>query len=97
MRIDNSSGEIVVGKGGSGRIESTDPNAGSASGARFNVRGSDLVNLSGAASLLSIARKLAPENRQSKLDAIAAQLRSGDYRADTPGVSRAVVRGHLQQ
>lgn len=64
----------------------------SASGGASN----DLVSLSNASSLVSLAKGMMPADKQAQFEAISAQFRSGQYQADAPGVSQAVVEGHLQ-
>jgi hypothetical protein len=97
MRIDNNNGETVVSNGRSGSIQGLDLAHGSNPAARLSKSGTDLVNLSSATSLLSIAKKMASTGRQSMLDSLAAQLRSGEYQPEPPDISRAVVQGHLER
>jgi len=55
----------------------------------------DLVQLSSASSLVSLAKGMMPADKQAKFEAVSAQFRNGDYRADTPSMSHAIVQGHV--
>ena len=98
MRIDSNGGENVItdsrssvtqGLGFSSTADRRTQSAG---------RGSDMVNLSSASSLLVLAKQMAPPvERQNKLSALAAQLQAGQYNVDSEGVSRALVEDHLHQ
>lgn len=57
---------------------------------------SDSVSLSGAASLVALAKSGAA-SRQSKIQSLSAQIKSGSYQADTAQVSHAVVQSHLSR
>ncbi len=70
---------------GQTRIESGSPDDG----------GTDIVKLSSASQLLATAKALGATSRQTRIDSIAAQVRSGTYQADLGQVSRAIVQGHL--
>ncbi len=56
----------------------------------------DRVSLSKASSLVSLAKGMMPADKQSKLLAVSKQLSSGQYQLDAPGVSQAIVQGHMQ-
>lgn len=73
--------------GAESRLASSAPASGSA----------DRVSLSNATSLLSLAKGMMPADKQAKLESVAAQFRSGQYQADAPGVSEAIVQGHIQR
>ena len=57
----------------------------------------DVVNLSSARSFVSLAKSIAPADRQAKLNSLAAQLRSGQYHPDLNEVSRSLIDSHLGQ
>jgi hypothetical protein len=91
MRIGNggleSLGNGSVGSvGGAGSDSRTSP---SGSGTK-----SDSVSLSNAANLVALA-KTGGASRQSKLESLGAQVKSGSYDSDTGLVSRLVVEGHI--
>jgi hypothetical protein len=94
MRIGNSSIDSLIGTG------ATAVNgAGAESPSSASVQdgaGSDTVRLSNASSLIGLAKASTSATNQVKLDSLAAQLRAGQYQADTAQVSQAVVAGHLQ-
>lgn len=56
----------------------------------------DRVSLSKASSLVSLAKGMMPADKQSKLLAVSNQVNSGQYKLDAPGVSQAIVQGHMQ-
>ena len=56
----------------------------------------DHVSLSNATSLVSLANGMMPADKVAKFQAISAQFRSGEYEADAPGTSQAIVQGHVQ-
>jgi hypothetical protein len=56
----------------------------------------DSVRLSGASSLVGLAKASTSATPPAKLASLAAQLKAGQYQADTAQVSQAVVNGHLQ-
>jgi anti-sigma28 factor (negative regulator of flagellin synthesis) len=57
---------------------------------------SDSVRLSSAANLVALA-KSASAARQSKIQDLGNQVRSGTYRPDNAQLSQAVVQGHIGQ
>ena len=88
---------------GNGNIDSLGSGGiGSVGGAGSESRGStaaassksDSVNLSNAANLVALA-KSGSASRQSKLDSISAQVKSGSYQSDSAQVSQAVVQSHI--
>ncbi len=56
----------------------------------------DRVSLSKASSLVSLAKGLMPADKQAKFQAVSKQVGSGQYKLDAPGVSQAIVQGHMQ-
>jgi anti-sigma28 factor (negative regulator of flagellin synthesis) len=91
MQISNSNIDSL-GNSGVGAV------GGAASGYRTSAGGvgnkSDSVSLSNAANLIALAKSSAA-SRQSKLQSLSAQLKSGSYQADTDVVSQALVDGHI--
>jgi anti-sigma28 factor (negative regulator of flagellin synthesis) len=59
-----------------------------------SINKSDSVSLTNAANLIALA-KAGSTSRQSQVQALAAQVRSGSYKTDTDQVSRSLVEGHL--
>jgi anti-sigma28 factor (negative regulator of flagellin synthesis) len=57
---------------------------------------SDSVRLSSAANLVALA-KSASAARQSKIQDLGNQVRSGAYQTDNTQLSQAVVQGHIGQ
>jgi anti-sigma28 factor (negative regulator of flagellin synthesis) len=57
---------------------------------------SDSVRLSSAANLVALA-KSASAARQSKIQDLGNQVRSGAYQTDNAQLSQAVVQGHIGQ
>lgn len=53
---------------------------------------SDSVKLSGASGLVALAKSLNSSDRQSRIDALAAQVNSGSYQVNPKEVSRAVLK-----
>jgi anti-sigma28 factor (negative regulator of flagellin synthesis) len=89
MRIGNGSIDSL----GSGNVGSVG-GAGSDSRAAASNAKSDSVNLSSAANLVALA-KAGAASRQSKVESLSAQVKSGAYQADNAQVSHAVVEGHI--
>jgi len=58
---------------------------------------SDHANLSSASSLVSLAKTMVSPERQAKISALAAQIRSGSYHADTGEAGQAMVQELLQR
>ena len=87
-----SSGIDNLGSGSIGSIGGATPDARPATGGPSQK--SDSVNLSGAASLVALAKSGAA-SRQSKIQSLEAQVRSGSYQADNNEVSQAVVQSHI--
>jgi anti-sigma28 factor (negative regulator of flagellin synthesis) len=84
--IDNLGGGQVGSVGGVG----TDTRYSGASASQK----SDSVSLSGAASLVALAKSGAA-SRQSKIQSLSVQVKSGSYQADTAQISHAVVQSHI--
>lgn len=55
----------------------------------------DLVQLSGASSLVSLAKGMIPSEKQAQFEAISAQFQNGAYQADPDSMSQAIVQGHI--
>lgn len=93
MRIENQSAKSV---GENVRSTATRP-AGSetsAGSAALSHSPNDHVSLSNASSLVSLAKSL-PSPKQSKIDALTSQYKSGTYRADPAATSRSLVRQYV--
>lgn len=58
--------------------------------------GTDLVNLSNASSLISLAKGSTSADRATKLASLAAQVSSGTYRADAADVGKALITGYTK-
>jgi len=58
--------------------------------------GTDEVSLSNASGLVSLAKTLTPADKQTKVVALTAPVRSGQYRAETAQVARSIVQAHLK-
>jgi hypothetical protein len=92
MRIGNSSIDSLIGTGATAVNGAGSPSGASAQ----DGAGADTVRLSNASNLIGLAKASTSATNQVKLDSLAAQLRAGQYQADTAQVSQAVVAGHLQ-
>ena len=57
--------------------------------------GADNVSLSSASGLASSAKGLTPADREAKIAALTAQVRSGQYRVDASQVSRSIIQSHF--
>lgn len=55
---------------------------------------SDSVSLSNAANLIELA-KAGAASRQSKVQSLSADIKSGKYQADNAQTSHAMVEGHI--
>jgi anti-sigma28 factor (negative regulator of flagellin synthesis) len=91
MRIGNS-GLDGISNGGVGSVGGTgsgDRTSASSSGTK-----SDSVSLSNAANLIALAKSGAA-SRQSKIQSISEQVKSGNYSTDSDQVSRSLVEGHI--
>ena len=55
-------------------------------------QGTDNVSLSSASGLAALAKMLTPADKQAKTAALTSQIRSGQYRAGAPEISRSVVQ-----
>jgi anti-sigma28 factor (negative regulator of flagellin synthesis) len=88
--------------GGSGIDQLGGGSVGSVGGANSDSRSSatgaspksDSVSLSNAANLIELA-KAGAASRQSKVQSLGAEIKSGKYQADNAQISHAVVEGHI--
>jgi anti-sigma28 factor (negative regulator of flagellin synthesis) len=97
MKITNSSIETVA-PGGSGTAAAVGGSEANQARTAANRRATDdSVSLSNASQLVNLAKtnSVAPDHA-AKLASLAALVRTGQYSADTAGVSHAVVEGHIQ-
>ena len=94
MRVDNWLTDATSGSGlreeisGSSRDRATL----SASG---QANATDQISLSGAVSLGGLAKGLFPTNRAGKFAEVQAAVNAGQYRMNSPAISKAVVNEHL--
>ena len=91
MRIENQN----LGSVG-GSSSSSSPSSVAAGGSRVGSQdredySSDVVKLSGASSLIAMAKGASSADRQSRIAGLAAQVRSGSYQASFQDVSKAIV------
>ncbi len=56
----------------------------------------DQVSLSSASSLVALAKNSNPPDKQAKVAALTAQVRSGSYSVDNAQTSRALIRAISQ-
>jgi anti-sigma28 factor (negative regulator of flagellin synthesis) len=91
MRISNGTIDSL----GSGQVGSVGGTGTDSRSSALSNSKSDSVSLSSAASLVALAKNSAGASRQSKIDSISAQLKTGSYQAEPSEVSQAVVAGHI--
>ena len=91
MRIENGN---LAGVGNSGSTGST-----SAIGSHHRVTAdtdgdgiSDSVQLSGASSLVALARQVNAADRQSRIGALAVQVQAGKYQVSAQDVSDSILK-----
>ncbi len=90
MRVENGN---IGGVGGSGSFGPANPIGSEPRDHSIETEGSsaDTVKLSGASSLIALAKSLNSSERQSRVQDLAAQVNSGLYQANPQEVSRAVL------
>ncbi len=91
MRIENQNIGGVGGTGSFGSIGSIPPGTHPVDGNQD--KSADTVKLSSASSLIALAKNLNSADKQSRVAALTAQVRSGSYQADLGGTSRAIIAG----
>jgi anti-sigma28 factor (negative regulator of flagellin synthesis) len=91
MRVENGNIGGVGGNGSFGSISSIGPD-GRGNAVETEDISSDSVKLSGASNLIALAKSLNSLDRQSRLEALAAQVGSGTYQVNPQEVSRAVLK-----
>jgi anti-sigma28 factor (negative regulator of flagellin synthesis) len=91
MRVENGN---IGGVGGGGSFGSVSSIGAGARGQSIEADESsaDSVKLSGASGLVALAKSLGSSDRQSRIDALSAQLNSGSYQVNPQEVSRAVLK-----
>jgi anti-sigma28 factor (negative regulator of flagellin synthesis) len=91
MRVENGN---IGGVAGSGSFDSISSIGGEARGHSVETEdsSSDSVKLSGASGLIALAKNLNSSDRQSRIDALAAQVSSGNYQVNPEEVTRAVLK-----
>ena len=92
MRIENGKLDSVVNSGASGGVHSVNSDS-RLSGSDADSP-SDSVHLSGASSLIALARNLSAADRQSRVSTLTAQVQSGKYKIDAGQVSNAILESH---
>ena len=93
MRIDNQSANSVDQNVRSTATRAAGSEA-TAGNAALSHSDSDQVSLSGASSLLGLAKSL-PSYKQSKIEALTNQIKSGTYKTDPAAISRSLVAQHV--
>lgn len=91
MRVENGNIGGVGGGSSFGSVNSIGAGARSYS-SEVDESSADSVKLSGASGLVALAKSLNSSDRQSRIDALAAQLNSGNYQVNPQEVSRAVLK-----
>jgi anti-sigma28 factor (negative regulator of flagellin synthesis) len=86
-----SSGIDNLGNGSVGSVGGVGSETSAAAASRTK---SDSVSLSNSASLVALAKSGAA-SRQSKIQSLSAEVKSGRYQADTSQISHAVVENHV--
>jgi anti-sigma28 factor (negative regulator of flagellin synthesis) len=91
MRVENGN---ISGVGGSGSFGSVSPIGAESRGHSVETEdiSADSVKLSGASSLIALAKSLNSSDRESRIEALAAQVGSGNYQVNPQEVSRAVLK-----
>ncbi len=92
MRIENQSAKNVEENVRSSATRAAGSEA-TAGNANLSHSANDQVSLSGASNLLDLAKSL-PSFKQSKIDALTNQVRSGTYQVDAAATSRSLLEQH---
>jgi anti-sigma28 factor (negative regulator of flagellin synthesis) len=95
MRIEDNTAANIYRSGAAGAAPNADWQSRSEGANGLDTGASDLVNLSDAANLVSLARQTSSPDRQARVSGVIAQVRSGQYQVDGPEVGRALIQGHL--
>jgi anti-sigma28 factor (negative regulator of flagellin synthesis) len=90
MRIENGNIGTVAGNTSSGPVHSVGPEDGSHIDAGNGF--SDTVSLSGASSLIALAKNVSSLERQSRVSALTAEVRSGAYQFSAEDVAHAILK-----
>jgi anti-sigma28 factor (negative regulator of flagellin synthesis) len=91
MRIDNKGLETLVNSSSLRSDSSVVPESRQET-STSNAAAEDRVNLSNASSLVALAKGTVSADRQAKISALTAQVRSGQYQPNLSDVSRAMVQ-----
>jgi anti-sigma28 factor (negative regulator of flagellin synthesis) len=89
MRIENGNIGNVAGNTSSGAVHPVGTEGGSVIDGRDGS--SDSVSLSSASGLIALAKNVASLDRQSRVSALAAQVRSGSYQISPRDVAHAML------
>jgi anti-sigma28 factor (negative regulator of flagellin synthesis) len=91
MRVENESIGALAGSGSPGSVS---PAGADARDHSIGTEDSfaDTVTLSSASGLIGLAKSMNAPDRQSRIDALAAQVSSGSYQVNPQEVSRAVLK-----
>jgi anti-sigma28 factor (negative regulator of flagellin synthesis) len=95
MRVDNQGSQGINDNSRASATRSAGLQASSTGHMSLTKSGSDQVSLSGASSLLSLAKGL-PSDRQSKIEALTSQYQSGSYRPDSAAIASSFVQSLLK-
>ncbi len=95
MRVDNQGSQGITDNIRASGTRSAGLDASTTGHMLLPKSGSDQVSLSGASSLLSLAKSL-PSDRQSKIEALTSQFQSGIYRPDAGAISSSLVQSLLK-
>ncbi|HEY7211868.1 MAG TPA: flagellar biosynthesis anti-sigma factor FlgM [Bryobacteraceae bacterium] len=90
MRVENGLTNSIGSSNGVGSAGQAGSNS-RAQGVQAEDRSFDSVNLSSASDLVALAKNAHPVDRQQKVAALTAQVRSGSYRVDNQAVSQALI------
>jgi anti-sigma28 factor (negative regulator of flagellin synthesis) len=90
MRIESGNVGTIGGSGSSGSVRSVGGD--DASSANGSHGFSDTVSLSNASSLVAMAKNINSADRQSRVDSLTANIRSGNYRFSSGDVAQALLK-----
>jgi hypothetical protein len=95
MRIEDNTTTNLYKSNGPGQVPDVDVQPRPSGAHPAEAAGSDSAQLSNAVHWVAFARQVSSPERQARVSGVIAQVQSGQYSADPPEVSRAVVQGHL--
>jgi flagellar biosynthesis anti-sigma factor FlgM len=94
MKIDNKAGDSLVSSSSLGSVSPATGDSRSGAAAASGTS-EDRVSLSNASSLVTAAKNVRPADRQARIAALTAQVRSGQYKPDLSQVSQSMVQSML--